>query len=259
MFSTASLRTNMFKALAPEQFRDRIFDILRRKQHWATTRFHSTTITKRQLNIFYHQEYVVYLRDFSILLAKVLGKNPPWEGRRRLATIIYEEETGGFSLGRPHQELFLHMMNRLGFDRAGFRDVELLAPSRIYRQWLNQVCQEDDWTLGAAVLTIFIKGTSRDPEEVVYPQPPQNQVEIEDLINKHSLVQHQGLPSECMDYFRAQHMFEPGSRKVIYDMIIHQAKESDQQYQILERLEEALTLWSRYQDGIARACGIRQT
>ena len=248
----------MFKALSPEHFRDRIFDILRRKQHWATSRFQSNTITKKQLNIFFHQEYAVYVRDFSILLAQILGKNPPWEGRRRLATIIYEEETGGFSLGRPHQELFLHMMNGLGFDRAGFRDVGLLAHSLSYRQWLNRLCQEDDWTLGAAVLTIFIKGTSRDPEEVLYPQPPKNQAEIEDLIKKYALVQHQGLSTESMDYFRAQHMFEPGSRKVIYDMIIHQAKEPDQQFQILSRLEEALTLWSRYQDGIARACGIRQ-
>ncbi|MDH5564639.1 MAG: iron-containing redox enzyme family protein [Nitrospirota bacterium] len=248
----------MFKTLSPEQFRDRIFDILRRKQHWATSGFQSNTITKKQLNIFFHQEYVVYVRDFSVLLAQVLGKNPPWEARRRLATIIYEEETGGFSLGRPHQELFLHMMNGLGFNRAGFRDVELLAPSRTYREWLNQVCQEDDWTLGAAVLTIFIKGTSSDPEEVLYPQPAQNQSEIEDLIKKYALVQHQGLSLECMDYIRAQHMFEPGSRKLIYDMIMHQATEKDQQELILTRLEEALTLWGRYQDGIARACGIRQ-
>ena len=249
----------MLKTLSPEQFRDRIFDILRRKQHWATSCFQSNTITKKQLNIFFHQEYVVYVRDFSILLAQILGKNPPWEARRRLATIIYEEETGGFSLGRPHQELFLHMMNGLGFNRAGFRDVELLGPSRNYRQWLNHICQEDDWTLGAAVLSIFIKGTSSDQEEVLYPKPAQNQTEIEDRIKKSALVQHHGLSLESMDYIRAQHMFEPGARKIIYDMITHHALETSQQCQILSRLEEALTLWGRYQDGIARACGIRQT
>ncbi len=249
----------MFKTLSSEQFRDRIFDILRRKQHWATSYFESSTINKKQLNIFFHQEYVVYIRDFSILLAQILGKNPPWEARRLLATIIYEEETGGFSLGRPCQELFLQMMKGLGFNRAGFRDVELLAPSRGYREWLNHICQEDDWTLGAAALTIFIKGTSGDPEEVLYPKPAQNQAEIEDLIKKYPLVQHQGLSLESMDYIRAQHMFAPGARKVIYDMILQHATEKDQQFQILSRLEEALSLWGRYQDGIARACGIRQT
>jgi pyrroloquinoline-quinone synthase len=248
----------MFKTLSPEQFRDRIFDVLRRKQHWATEYFKSSAVTKKQLNIFFHQEYVVYIRDFSILLAQILGKNPPWEARRRLATIIYEEETGGFSLGQPHQELFLQMMKGLGFNRAGFRDVELLGPSRAYREWLNNICQEEDWTFGAATLTIFIKGTSSDPEEVLYPKAPQNQAEIEDLIKKYPLVQYQGLSLESMDYIRAQHMFAPGARKVIYDMIIHHATETEQQSQLLSRLEDALTLWGRYQDGIARACGIRQ-
>ena len=113
--------------------------------------------------------------------------------------------------------------------------------------------------MGAAALTIFIKGTPSDPEEVLYPKPPQNQAEIEDLIKKYALVQHQGLSLECMDYYRAQLMFAPGARKLIYDMITHHATETSQQYQILSRLEEALTLWGRYQDGIARACGIRHT
>jgi len=93
---------------------------------------------------------------------------------------------------------------------------------------------------------------------VLYPKAAQNQTEIEDLIKKHPLAQHQGLTPESMDYIRAQHMFAPGARKIIYDMITHNATDTDQQYQILSRLEEALTLWGRYQDGIARACGIRQ-
>ena len=249
----------MTRKLAPEQFRDRLFDILRRKHHWATPFINSNAVTKGQLNIYFHQEYVVYDRDFAVLLAQSLGKNPPWEARRALATIIYEEETGGFSLGKPHQELFLHMMNGLGFDRAGFRDVELLAPSRVYREWLDQICSEEEWMVSAAVLTIFIKGNANDPEEVLYPKPAQNSEEIEDIIRKHPLVQHQGLAKDYMDYIRAQYMFAPGSRKVIYDMITHQTEEADQQQRVLVRLEESMNVWTRYQDGIARACGIRQS
>ncbi len=199
----------------------------------------------------------MYVRDFSVLLAQMLGKNPPWEARRHLATTIYEEETGGLSLKQPHQNLFLFMMNGLGFDRAGFRDVELLSPSRMYREWLDQICQEDDWPVGAAVLTIFIKGSPNDPEEVLYPRIQPSPEELEDIIHKHPLVQYHGLPSSLMDYVRAQYMFEPGSRKRVYDLITSQVDESEQQQQVLNRLEEALTLWSRYQNGIARACGIR--
>ena len=149
-------------------------------------------------------------------------------------------------------------MNGLGFDRIGFRDVELLASSRGYREWLNEICQEEDWSVGAAVLSIFIKGTANDPEEVLYPKPSQNQEEIEDIVRKHPLVQYQGLSPAFMDYIRVQHMFAPGSRKAVYDMVTHNTDENSQQQQVLSRMEEALNLWSRYQDGIARACGIRQ-
>lgn len=249
----------MIRRLPPEQFRDRLFDVLRKKHHWATPYFNSSAATKAQLNIYFHQEYVVYVRDFAVLLAQSLGKNPPWEARRALATAIYEEETGGFSLGKSHQELFLHMMNGLGFDRAGFRDVGLLAPSGVYREWLDKICREEDWMVSAAVLTIFIKGTANDPEEVLYPKTSHNIQEIEDIIKKHPLVQHQGLSTDFLDYARAQYMFEPGSRKVMYDMITHQTTEADPQQQVLAKLEEAMKVWMRYQDGIARACGIRQT
>jgi len=57
------------RKLSPEQFRDRIFDVLRRKHHWATPFLEGSTITKEKLNIYFHQEYVVYVRDFSVLLA----------------------------------------------------------------------------------------------------------------------------------------------------------------------------------------------
>jgi len=118
------------RKLSPDQLRDRLFDVLRRKHHWATPLFNGNKTTNQHLNIYYHQEYVVYIRDYAILLARVLGKNPPWEVRRKLAALIYEEETGRLTLGRPHRELFLEMMMGLGFDRVGFRDVELLSNSR---------------------------------------------------------------------------------------------------------------------------------
>ena len=40
-------------------------------------------------------------------------------------------------------------------------------------------------------------------------------------------------------------------------MISHHAIESEQQERILVCLEEGIRHWSRYQDGIARACGLR--
>lgn len=245
------------RKLSPDQFRERLFEVLSRKHHWATEHFCGSRITKDQLRIHYHQEYVVYIRDFAILLARIIGKNPPWEVRRRLATTIYEQETGGLSLGQPHQELFLQMMMGLGFDRAGFRDVELLSNSRVYREWLDHICQEEDWMAPATVLMIFVDGTNHDREDVLYPRPMKKPSEIEDAVMKHPLVQYHGLSPASMDYVRVQEMVAPSSRRAVYDMVLHHAIESHQQTRILSSLDEALSLWSQYQDGIARACGLR--
>ncbi|RMH07992.1 MAG: hypothetical protein D6704_04015 [Nitrospirae bacterium] len=242
---------------SPEQFRKQLFDIVSRKQHWATPYFNGSTITKMQLHIHFRQEYAVYIRDFAVLLARIIGKNPPWEIRRHLATTIYEEETGGLSLGKSHRELFLQMMKGLGFNRAEFRDVELLKKSLAYREWLDTLCQDDNWLLGAANMTIFVEGTVNDPEEASQDRPPKTPAEIEDIVLKHPLVVYHGLSPEYMDLIRVREMIEPANRRIVYDLIVKEATESGQQKLVLESLEHSLNLWLEYRDGIARACGLR--
>jgi len=246
------------RTLSPDQFQARLFEILGKKHHWATPHFNGNNTTKNHLCIHYHQDYVVYLRDFSVLLARIIGKNPPWDIRRSLAKTIYEEETGGLSLGSPHQEQFLKMMSGLGFDRAGFRDVELIPSGRMYREWLDNICQKDDWLIGTIVLIIFVEGTVHDREDVLSPRPSKTQAEIEDLVMKHPLVQCHGLSPQCMDFIRIQYMVKPENRKETYKMILRHVNDGKEQQEILDRLEEVLRLWIRYQDGLARACGLRQ-
>jgi len=245
------------RTLSPDQFQARLFEILGRKHHWATPHFNGNNTTKDHLYIHYHQDYVVYLRDFSVLLARIMGRNPPWDVRRILAETIYEEETGGLSLGSPHHEQFLKMMSGLGFDRAGFRDVELIPSGRMYRECLDNICQDDDWLIGATVLTIFVEGTGHDREDVLSPRPLKSQAEIEDVIMKHPLVQHHGLSPQWLDFIRVQQMVRPGNRKETYNMILRHANDGREQQQVLATLEEVLRLWIRYQDGLARACGLR--
>ncbi len=248
----------MIWKLSAEQFRDRIFHILRRKQHWSTALFNGSAVTKAQLNIHFRQEYAVYLRDFAVLLARIVGKNPPWQIRRHLATTIYEEEIGGLSLGKPHQELFLQMMMGLGYKRAEFREVELLSRSYAYREWLNEICDREDWIVGAAVLTIFVQGSVNDREEVMTQKEQKSPADIEDLVGKHPLAVYHGLLPEHLDFIRAQALIEPCNRSIAYDLIVKEAGESDTKALILEKLETGLNVWLQYRNGIARACGLRQ-
>jgi len=248
----------MIWKLSADQLRERLFDVVSRKQHWSTPYFNGSTTTKAQLNIHFRQEYAVYIRDFSVLLGRLLGKNPPWQIRRQLATTIYEEETGGLSLGKPHQELFLHMMLGLGYPRAEFRDVELLSRSFAYREWLDNMCQEEEWIVGAAVLTLLVEGSANDREEVFNQNPKKSKADIEDIVLKHPLVVYHGLDPNHMDLVRVREMTEPCNRRIVYDLIVKEAIASGQSTLVIEYLEEGLKLWLQYRDGIARACGLRQ-
>ena len=248
----------MIWKLSADQFRERLFDIVSRKQHWSTPYFNGSTATKAQLNIHFRQEYAVYIRDFSVLLGRLLGKNPPWEMRRQLATTIYEEETGGLSLGQPHQELFLDMMLGLGYSRAEFRDVELLSQSFAFREWLDTICQEQEWIVGAAILTLLVEGSANDRQEVFSQNEPKSKAEIEDIVLKHPLVVYHGLDPKHMDLVRVREIIEPSNRRIVYDSIVKEATANKQHTLVLEHLEEGLQLWLNYRDGIARACGLRQ-
>ncbi|MGH7256070.1 MAG: iron-containing redox enzyme family protein [Nitrospirales bacterium] len=246
------------RKLSTEQFRERLLGIMDRKHHWAWPHFSGNTVTKDQLKIHFRQEYAVYVRDFPVLLARVHGKNPPREVRGTLARNIYEEDTGGLSLGQSHPDLFLIMMQGLGFDRTEFRDVELLSASRVYREWMDTVSLERDWVLGVAVLTIFVEGSLHDRQEILHPSRPKTPAEIEDLIQKHPLVVYQHLSPAYLDLVRAHHMVEPGHRHAAYDMVLNHALEADQQNAVIEVLTETLQQWLHFRDGIARACGLRE-
>ncbi len=247
------------KKLSPDQLRERLLTIMDHKHHWAWPHFASTKVTRDQLKIHFRQEYAVYVRDFPVFLARIHGKNPPREVRAVLARNIYEEDTGGLSLGRSHPDLFLEMMAGLDFDRTAFRDIELLSTSRAYREWLDGITLERDWIQSVAVMTIFVEGSLNDRKEILQPSAPKSPAEIEDAIKKHPLVMYQGLPPDRMDLIRAHHMVEAGHRHDAYDVTLKFAVEADQQEAVIAAIEEGLKHWLRFRDGIARACGLRET
>ena len=88
-----------------------------RKHHFAWPRFTRPGLTRAQLLSHFRHEYWTYVRDFPVLLARLLGQGPPPEVRAALAENIYEEQTGKLSFGVSHPELFLEMMQGLGFSR----------------------------------------------------------------------------------------------------------------------------------------------
>src|SRR6202035_4899924 len=96
-----------------------------RKHHWAYPALTRGGLTREQLLVHFRHEYLVYVRDFPVLLARALGVTPPLpDVRAALAKNLYEEQTGGLSGTDAHPSMFLEMMRGLGFDAAAFAEDE---------------------------------------------------------------------------------------------------------------------------------------
>src|SRR5260370_30861565 len=153
--------------------------ILERKNHWAGPGFAGGRVPLPRLLPPFQQEWEVSVRDFPILLSRVLGHGPPQKVCAMLAENIYEEETGGISGAASHPELFLRLMDGCGYARGDFAQVQLLLASRAYRGFLDQVSWGQPWVLGAAVLTIFVEGSVNEPREPPAPsQAPAPHAEV---------------------------------------------------------------------------------
>jgi pyrroloquinoline quinone (PQQ) biosynthesis protein C len=239
------------------RFTDALLCVMDEKHHWAWEHFATGRLTKDQLKIHFQQEYAVYVRDFHVFLARIHGKNPPAPVRRMLAENIYEEDTGGLSLGTSHPALFLSMMEGLGFSPQDFDRVRLLPASRAYRAWLDTMSDHRQWVMGAAVLTIFVEGSVKDRKEIREPSEPKSAEDIEAVIRNHPLVQHHGLSPDCMDLIRAHQLVESGHRHDAYDMVVNHTAPALRR-SVLTHLKKSLTYWLHYRDAVAKACGIKR-
>ena len=248
----------MVPMTGPTNFQERILALMETKHHWAWPQFSGPSILREHLRTHYQQEWAVYVRDFPVLLARVHGKNPPWDVRQALAENSYEEDTGKLSVGRSHPDLFLEMMEGLGFARADFETVTLLPASRRYRRWLDQVTGMSDWLVGVAVLTIFVEGSIHDRRELGIPSEPKTTSEIEAVLDRHPLVRHHGVKRSSMDLIRAHQMVEAGHRQAAYTMVLEHARTPGQQKSVLKALGSSLEYWLGFRDGVAAACQLHE-
>lgn len=237
-------------------FLEALLRIMDDKHHWAWEYFSSGRLSKAQLKIHFQHEYAVYVRDFPVFLSRILGTNPPLSVRHMLAENIYEEETGGLSLGQSHPELFLTMMEGLGFRRRDFERAHLLPAARTYRAWLEHMSSHRQWVIAASILTIFVEGSVKDRKEILAPPENKHPEDIESIISLHPLVRYHGISPSRMDLIRAHQMVEAGHRHDAYDMVVNYTPPALRQ-SVLTGVKKSLSLWLNYRDAVAQACGIK--
>lgn len=242
------------------KFQERLLSVLDQKHHWAWPHFAEGKVPLDKLRVHFEQEWEVYVRDFPIMLSRVLGLGPPAKVRRALADNIYEEQTGGVSKSAPHPELFLEMMAGCGYEPIAFNHVQLLPEAAAYRALLDRLSWATDWVVGAAVLTLFVEGSANERKELaelerVVP-PEQRQREIDEAIARHPLVRVHHLPPSAMRLVRVHKLVEGGHRKDAWEMVLTHVTTPEQEDAIHFALDEALRHWLLYRDAVAAACGL---
>ena len=236
------------------------------KRHWAYPALTRPGLTRAQLLVHFRHEYLTYVRDFPVLVARALGQTPPIDDVRiALSENIYEEQTGGLSRTAPHPRLFLKMMAGLGFSPDALTDDGAVAsphdhaarlhPAAVaYRAMLRELSAAEPWQAAIALLTIFVEGSVHERAELRggYVRPSGDA----DIL-AHPLVVHYGCPPEAMEIRRAHGAVEGGHRRDAWRIVVaHVPSEGDLADHIVATCESALSMWLRYRDGVAEYMGL---
>jgi len=237
----------------------RLLAVMDQKDHWAYASLTRPGLSRAQLLVHFQHEYLVYVRDFPALLARVLGQTPPLaDVRAALAENIYEEQTGGLSRSGPHPDLFLCMMEGLGFERRLFeeRACALHPAAEHYRALLCDAAGGAPWQAACAALTIFVEGSRNERAELsgtfVRPQG-------DDAVTRHPLVVHYGCRPEAMKLTRAHGAIEGAHRNDAWRIVLDNVRDDDAAlvHAVTHTCERLLWAWHRYRDGVAELMGLR--
>jgi pyrroloquinoline quinone (PQQ) biosynthesis protein C len=233
--------------------RERILSIMDSKDHWAWPSFTRPGLSKAQLAVHFRHEFLTYVRDFPVLLARVLGQGPPLETRAALARNIDEEETGHYSFGVSHPELFLQMMDGLGIPRSEVMSGPVEPEAVAYRALLDRFSGTPPWFVGAAVVTIFVEGSVHERAEF---EGNRRTEPVEDVIARHPMVRFYGCPAEAMRLTRAHQAVEGDHRKDAWDAVLQYVPMGAAADSVVQAVADAHRGWLAYRDGVARAMGL---
>ncbi len=234
---------------------ERLLAIMDQKHHWAYPALTRPGLSRRQLLVHFQHEYAVYVRDFPVLLARCLGQVPDLiDVRRSLAENIYEEQTGGLSKSAPHPELFLRMMEGLGFARSEFDSGAHLHPAaRSYQEWLLSMSVAQPWQAACALLTIFVEGSVNERAELAGTYV---RAKGDAAVSKHALVVHYGCPPAAMQLVRAHGDVEGGHRGDAWKILLDHVTDEATTTAVVATCMDALVRWHRYRDAVAEEMGL---
>lgn len=239
--------------MAVKSLRENLLHVMDQKNHWGWTYLSAPGLSRQQLLIHFQQEYECYIRDFPILLARILGRMDTGDDRlkREFAENLYEEQTGGISMkiskGRSHPELFLRMMKGMGYKDRDFNRIDMLPTTLAYRCFLDKVTQLDDWRIAAAIMTLFVEGSVNDRARILGKY--RERQSIKQKLRHHAMIKFYGLKESYADLIKVHHSVEGGHRKSAWETVLKNIP-ADLQSTLVKRMHEALDLWQLFRDGV---------
>jgi pyrroloquinoline-quinone synthase len=237
-----------------DDLEEKLLSIMDKKDHWAWKHFTGPGLAKEQLAVHFRHEFLTYVKDFPVLLARVLGQAPPDDAREALARNIDEEQTGHYSFGVSHPELFLEMMDGLHIPRKSVIEGPLEPEAARYRELLDRYSASPPWYVGAAVVTIFVEGSVHERQERAGTR---SERPIEEAILAHPMVRFYGCPAASMRLARAHRAVEGDHRTDAWDVLFrHIPADPKAQAEVALAVGEAHRAWLSYRDGVARAMGL---
>jgi pyrroloquinoline-quinone synthase len=241
---------------------ERLLALMDQKHHWAYPALTRPGLSRAQLLEHFRHEYLVYVRDFPVLLARALGQVPPLDDvRHALAENLYEEQTGGISKSAPHPELFLRMMEGLGYARSSFVDDDawLHPAARAYRDLLREASAGAPWQAAVCLLTIFVEGSVNERKELAGKHERGPATGGDAAIARHPMVLHYGCPPSAMQLTRAHAAVEGAHRGDAWRIVLaHVPDDGDTFNRVIDLSQRALAAWHRYRDGVADRMQLRR-
>jgi Iron-containing redox enzyme len=236
-----------------------LLNVMDKKHHWAYPALTRPGLSRDALLQHFKSEYLVYVRDFPALLARVMGVTPALDDvRRALAENIYEEQTGMLSKSAPHPELFLRMMEGLGFSRDEFQqdDAWLTPEAKAYRAFLHERAGTTPWQSAVALMTIWVEGSINERGELGGTFVRKKG---EHAIDTHPLVLHYGCPKSAMQLVRAHGDVEGSHRHDAWSTISAHVPDTGAVFEnVVGTVEQALQLWLAYRDSVSARMGLSQ-
>jgi pyrroloquinoline-quinone synthase len=239
--------------------RERLLSVMDGKHHWAYPALTQPGLSREQLLAHFRHEFLVYVRDFPVLLARTLGVTAAVaDVRQALAENLYEEQTGGLSRTASHPELFLRMMQGLGFGRDDFADDDawLHPAAKVYRDFLRERSAATPWQAGMTLLTVFVEGSVNERRELDGTFVRRRG---EEAVREHPLVKFYGCPMEAMQLTRAHSEVEGGHRADAWRLVEGHVPDGTEVARVVADVcEQALGLWQAYRDGVADRMRLRR-